>query len=338
MEDIINKVIIYYNEIGIISYTIVDFISGWNSEESLKLFNKINGITDDSTKIKFIEKDEYTNMLNPGSTNTLKYNPEKDEVYMEYGKMNLRSRSYLWNDMSPRIEYMEEQVVDIYNNYYLENIKRVINHPEGFEAKFLSLDDLTLSYQSVVQSWGTRFEDPYLKDFDKDKLELAESILNNGTFWPILVVEDFDMQHYAVREGTHRIASLKLAKEFGIVPEDYKILCIVLPRNISQGTATFNDDTLSTPITGYSSIECVWGTTYLENEQIKQGIFREIVENGGEIINDYTMAQTLNTKTGMYRMLYVYPLFLRDLMYNYKNIKPSKIINDEASFNEWRVN
>jgi hypothetical protein len=53
------------------------------------------------------------------------------------------------------------------------------------------------------------------------------------------------------------------------------------------------------------------------------------------LINEYTVESEAKTLHDAYQFIYIYPLFLRDLLYMFPEVKPSPILNNEKLFNEW---
>ena len=334
-----DKLLIYYNNTNdqILSFEIINQSGDINIERSIKLFNKQNNITEDSTRLTILEKDRYFELFNPNVENVLSYDSKENKISIIYQPFSLKeSSSYVYGNMNPKREYTEEQVYKMYNEDYINtNLRNVFKHPQGFESKWLSLDQISLNDKVTAKNWTNYFKDPYLNDSADNKLKLAESILEIGTFWPCVVIEDYDGVSYCSREGNHRILSLKLAQLYDMVPDDFKILCIVLPRKVFNHTGYLYDHKLSEPIIGRYNMDAVWGTNYFGNEILTEKIKQNILDKGEKIIDSFTIESKGTRVLEMYEFTYIYPLFLRDLLYMNKSIKPSPVINNEEVFNNW---
>lgn len=333
-----DKLLLYYDKSNdqILSFEIINQSADINIERSIQLFNKVNNITDDSTNMVLLEKDQYLNLFNPNVQNILLFDSKTNTLSVKYQPFNLRrSSAYVYKNMDPKREYSEEQVYQMYNEDYINtNLRNVFKHPQGFKTKWLTLDQISLNEQVMAKNWTHYFNDPYLQDASDNKLKLAESVLEMGTFWPCMVIEDYNGL-YSAREGNHRILSLKLAQLYDIVPKDFKLLCIVLPRKVFNYTKYLYDHKLSEPVIGRYSIDAVWGTNHLGNDILTKRIEQNILDKDESILNSYTVEKKGFRLLEMYEFVYIYPLFLRDLLYINKNIKPNPIINNEEVFNSW---
>ena len=234
-----DKLLLYYDKSNdqILSFEIINQSAYINIERSIKLFNKVNNITDDSTNMVLLEKEQYLNLFNPNVENILLFDSKTNKLSVKYQPFSLRrSSAYVYNNMNPKREYTEDQVYKMYHEDYINtNLLNVFRHPQGFETRWLSLDQISLNEQVIAKNWTNYFKDPFLDDCSDNKIKLAESVLENGTYWPCAVIEGFDGT-YSAREGNHRILSLKLAQLHGIVSDDFKLLCIVLPRKVFNYT------------------------------------------------------------------------------------------------------
>lgn len=341
MININNKILIYYNKNNnkILHLEIVDFMQGFIKEQSIQIFNNINNIIDNSTEIAILEKEKYLEVFTEGVSNIISYNQELNELIINYKMQegNNSSDRFYWNNHNPQRKYTEKQVQDIYYNDYLNcNLKNVLRSNNNIYIDFLSLDKLILDENIMVKNWDGCFQDPFLDEYSFNKIDLGKSILEKGTYFPCMVFLDYDMQHYHVREGNHRIASLKLCQLQGLVPEDFKICCIILPRDLNVNIfGNVYNHKLSEPLTARYILECFWTTKVIEDEKYLAVVKKNLEESNHKLLNDYLVEYQIDTYIGLYEAIHAFPLFLRDLFFYYKDIKPALIINDESLFKEW---
>lgn len=333
------KYIAYYNLSTGEIYQFQQLFEGLelNIEESIELFKEINNI-DEEIGIKYFSYDDYDKIFEPDLNNLVYVDIERNNTLRaKYSQKKNKSSTYLWSNMDPQRKYSKEQVKKMYLEDYVEfNLKNILTHQDKFfKAKFISLDKLILREDVMSRNWDTYFQDPYLAESSKDKTLLAQSIMENGTFYPIQVTLNHDQETYMVREGNHRIASLKLGQSYDIVPSDYKILCIIIEPSIFSHNTSMLRGVLSEPLVGRYNIDPIWTTKTLVSTEYYDRVYKSIEQNGEKLINEYTVESEAKTLHDAYQFIYIYPLFLRDLLYMFPEVKPSPILNDEKLFNEW---
>lgn len=338
--DIKNKYLAYFSTKtgSIISLEKIYELDGFDKNSSLAFFKTVNNI-EDEIDLEFFDFEEYDKLYEPDFINLfyIDVNKRKLKVSYSYKKSFVSSSRYLWSNMDPQRPYTEEQVKEMYEQDYINcNLKNVLAHKDKFfQYEFVPLDQLVLREDVMSKNWDTYFKDPYLLDSASDKTKLAKSIMENGTYYPIQVVTNGDCETYTVREGNHRIASLKIGQAYGIVPEDYKILCVIMTPVMFSASVKTLQGVLTTPVIGRYNIDPVWTSKNVTDEFYRNKIKESVEFNNEKFINEYTVETQKDTIYDAYKFLYIYPLFLRDLLYKYPNIKPSKVINDEKLFNEW---
>ena len=330
----------YYDKANgeILSLQKIEMASDLNIEESIILFKQANNYLDKDIDINFFSFDEYDKLYEPELLNLFYIDLKNKKLKVSYSyKKSFGSIKYLWNNMNPQRQYTEEQVIKMYEEDYINiNLKNCLNHQDKFfQYKFLALDELDLRDEVMTKNWDTYFQDPYLLDSASDKTILAKSIVENGTYYPIQATISDNRSTYLVREGNHRVASLKIGQMYGIVPQDYKILCITMDSTLFSPFTRTLKGILNSPIKGRYNIDPVWGSKNIDNDFYLNQIKEHVKSNNEIFIDDYTVETQAYTIYDAYKFLYIYPLFLRDLLYKYPNIKPSKIINDEKLFNDW---
>lgn len=344
MTDILeNKILIYYNKNNnkILQMEFIKFLYGFNKEESLALFNQVNNIKDFSTELTILDKKEYDCYFNLCSQTQLipiiEYDAEKNILKFDYNLDHSYhfAESCYWNQHNPQRHYSFEQVLNLYHDNYLNfNLKNILTSDNNLYVKFLSLDQLILCEETLSKDWNGCFLDPFLDEYSEDKTELGKSILEKGTYFPCQVFLNYDYETYIVREGNHRIASLKLCQLQGLVPDDFKICCIVLPRDFFT-TKVMNNYKIAHAFEAQYILECYWGRNVINDKEYNNIVKEELKKNNHLLLNDYLVQQKITTFKELFGALNLFPLFLRDLFYLYKNIKPAEIINNEELFFKW---
>lgn len=330
----------YYdkNNGEILSLQRIEMATDLNIEESILLFKEFNNYSDKDIGMKFFSFDDYNKLYEPDFYNFFYVDTINDKIKCQYSSKPSSSEAFLWYEMDPQRQYTKEQVLDMYLNDYLNcNLKNCLKHPDKFFSyKFLSLNELTLRDDVMSRNWDTYFKDPYLSSAAGNKLKLAESIMDIGTYYPIQVVKNDDCSTYEVREGNHRIASLKLGQIYGIVPKGYKICCIISEPLLYSKIEANIKGVLSEPLTYRYNIDALWGVKGLNDIEFQNRIYKNILEKNEILINDYTAEAKGVTIQNARNAIYIYPLFLRDLFHFYRDeLKPAKFLNNEQLFEEW---
>lgn len=335
-----NKYLIYFNTKTGLIYHLEKIVSALplNEEASIELFKNTHNLQNQDIAFKYYDFEEYDKLYISDLKN-LYYIDVKDgnRIAVDYAAKQRVHTSYLYNLMDPKRPYTKDQVEEMYYEHYLNiNIKNILKHPDKhFVWKFLPLEDLDLRVEVMSKNWSNHFYDPFLEDYGDEKIKLAESIMEKGTYFPVQVTENEDWKTYTVREGNHRIASLKLGQLYGIVPPDYKILCFVVEHfNYSAAEKTING-LLSQPIYGCQNIDPVFGSITYTNDRYYNKIKDSISKSGYKMLNEYTYLMNTTQMKEAYDYIYIYPLFLRDLLYRYPEIKPADFLNNEELFEKW---
>ena len=124
MIDLYNKILLYYNSITnqILHMEFVEVMKGFNEEESLLLFNLNQNIKDNSTKIAFLDQEDYPDLFIDNLTSIIEYSPELKKLIIHYEMQEgggVSSERFYWNNHNPQRQYSQEEVLNIYyNDYY----------------------------------------------------------------------------------------------------------------------------------------------------------------------------------------------------------------------------
>jgi hypothetical protein len=88
--------------------------------------------------------------------------------------------------------------------------------------------------------------DPYLEAARDDKTRLGRSILENGTYWPLVLTDGG-----YVSEGCHRVHSARLLDERGEWPRERRLLSIIYPEELTRAYQKWDRDAVAPEIARY---------------------------------------------------------------------------------------
>lgn len=131
-------------------------------------------------------------------------------------------------DMMNTTNLTKKDLDQIYDAF-MENMQILINSPH-YDIDFLSVKDLP-SYNLTDKEWNT-MGDKYISDTVSDIKNLGRSIIQNGTYWPVIVMKDEEGQ-MKLREGQHRISSLNLLIKNGEIEDAYLPVLICYKGSVS---------------------------------------------------------------------------------------------------------
>ena len=254
-------------------------------------------------------------------------------MLMSYIPFNRKINPF-YNFMDYQRNYTIDQIELIYNEDYINfNLKNILHHPEGFEYKWIPIKDLNLDVDTISFDWNSS-HDPYAKECNNNKLIFAEELINKGTYFPIIITKE-DTGYY-VWEGQHRIQALKIAVANNLISQNYELLCIIVSSGLIA-SQRMNKKLIpnKNPIEGRFIIEQKYSSDLLIDKEYNKQVQKYLKEKNFKMINDYTVQEFTTDRVEMYNYLTYYPLFLRDLFFKYKNIQPSKIINNKEAFEKW---
>ena len=242
-----------------------------------------------------------------------------------------------YNGVKFKRPYKKEQVIDMYNNDYINFNLRNLFRTNIVTPMFLPLDDIHIRSEDldIALQWYLESDDPFLKDTFNNRINLGLDIINRGTYWPVIVTYGLDNKIY-VLEGVHRITSLKMCQKFGYIDGNFSIFVIYIPYNKQEFDSGQFFNIKVSPIKMRFIIEVVYDNSLLVDTNLYNLILSDIKNEYGFIVNEYTGEWTLDNRMDIFFHMNMYPMFLRDLIYNYQDIKPSPIFNDQSLFKEWK--
>lgn len=236
--------------------------------------------------------------------------------------------------------YTKEDIEKFYNEYYIDyNLGNLLRSNSKFRFVWKKLDEINLRDHLLDQPWETFFTDQYLNDSAADRTLLAQDILENGTYWPIIISRPKeDPNNLYAFEGNHRVLSAKLLQFEGKWPEDRKLLCLELPGLYYEFKTSTKQELLSEPIRQRVPLVVKYG-----QEKTGEEIKNDMLYDEAIAVDEDTVEYDAMTYTELIDANQSYPHWLRDLLYNYKQetgeiIKPSAILNDEKEWSKWALN
>ena len=313
---------------------IKDFI-----DSRLKYDDKFTHLLFDDVGVTSISQKEYNNVISNTETDIKWFvNPITEKYEYDVCKRDyesVRNKTFIGNEYDRT--YSEEQVYYMYNEDYINvNLKNIIKSGV-LKAEFISIKDLKIRPRISHRAWKYFDKDPYLRDIYDDKLKLGKSIVEIGTYYPFIVApmtQDDDSLY--VFEGNHRIMSLKLLSMEGVLDDNFKVLCLILPTDFYTFQQTYQYKQLSSPVQYRYVMDDIYGLDIFKNDDLMQKTLNQIKSNNEVLLDNYTVESVATHVYQIFRSIHTYPLFLRDLIYCHNNkILPSPVINDENEFKEW---
>lgn len=122
-----------------------------------------------------------------------------------------------------------EEIEELYDKFLEHNIREMckVMTPMWVHPKDIYFDTQTIfAYNDLISEEKKLFtNDPFVRDEYAGNFNIGEDILKRGTFWFFVLIKRGDK--LCVKEGKHRMASIKLLERKGKWPEDKKLFCLV---------------------------------------------------------------------------------------------------------------
>ena len=229
-------------------------------------------------------------------------------------KMNSGSRLI---DIERFPEYIKPDFLSKMYEYYMDNLKLMdMNY-----FRWISPSEIP---KTKVKQWDI-IGDKFLKNTINDKISLAKSIMEHGSFWDIRINENDDGT-IDIREGGHRAESIRMAYEQGIWSADKKIFTIVT--GVNEGKS-FN----KAIIPSFDIVSEVFISKFIAPyyRLIKNNKYEEYADE-----DKIGIHSNFSPYTGMifWSILMRNAIFERNDKYPGK-FKGSPIISEEDCYNEW---
>jgi len=261
---------------------------------------------------------------------------EKNDIEYVLKRQVVSNPTY--NNQSVKRVFTDEEVLEMYVEDYINNTLKNLIKSGCVVAKFLPLKDINVYVHALDKNWNYFHSDQFLTDSDIDKTQLGRDIYENGTYWPVVVspLNGGDPDRLYCFEGTHRIVSLKLNQMMGIVPEDFKVLCLCYEENYEHVMCSQSNLPIEKRFKARSVIEVLYGNQVLTSDDAYNEAVDTCIKDHGSLINEYTIEWNTKTISDAVFAAQTYPHWLRDLIYPIRDVvKPSAILNNEELFWKW---
>lgn len=208
---------------------------------------------------------------------------------------------------------LHEDII-LYYNKYLENLKNVV---KIIPTTFFNPHDLIVN----ENNYWDNFNDKFLIDAGSNKKLLAEDIIRNGTYWPVMVDKNL-----RVIEGKHRIESLQKISDI-----EFHILTLKLEDKFVYKEMS--------EIGEYPSLQL---PSSMILDSLPSDILDSYINSGCLKFNTNIKILILkeNNSINFIRFFIKFSTWLSRKFYQYKNengimYPPSNIMMDENSFSKW---
>jgi len=305
-------------------------------DERYLIEKKCIGLPKDNFDVIISDRESYRRVLKDMSSYYLRIDDVKNDIEYVLKKRAVSNPTYNVQDIK-RV-FTTEQIVEMYHEDYINfNLKNFLK--SGYaEAVFFPLSEINIRLHMLTKNWNYFHNDRFLSDSHEDKRLLGQDIYKNGTYWPIIVspLYGHNPRYLYAYEGTHRLISLKLNQREGLIPPDYKILCIKYNECYDVLVNSQRFMPLSKSYKARSLIEILYGNNVILDEQKYKESVEDCLSNNGKLKDDITLEWTVKSIGDSIFALQTYPHWLRDLIYPITDeIKPSCILNDEKLFMKW---
>lgn len=155
------------------------------------------------------------------------------------------------------VKKQTDLVKKYYENYYLTNIETLLNN--GCTYEWLKPKDFQRFFTKSCDFNKFLLDNPYLNQYQNDKIKLAEDILENGTYFPIFARKEQD--YTRIYQGNHRLYSLMIYdKKIHKIEKQFLFIYFPAPDiKVNIDWYDFNLQTLEiykqNIVTNYKSIE-----------------------------------------------------------------------------------
>jgi hypothetical protein len=240
-----------------------------------------------------------------------------------------------------KIKYSKEDIHYLYNTHIYNNIKNILDL-EYFEFRWLHPRKIRVRHDQTQKFWDEFVEDKYLMETINNKKKLGLDILENGTYWPLVIANRMPHDELFIYEGNHRLYSIQLLVDEGIWPEDKKLLCLEVKRDYFPLKSRRDLAKVERKIKQAVPFVVLYGDRN-NTDEIKK-ILEEKYFNIDNVKFYDDRKILLEIEAKYYADLLFFnqaiPHWMRDILWDYKNrtgemIKPHKIINDEKEWNNF---
>ena len=226
--------------------------------------------------------------------------------------------------------YLDKNVLDIYYNAYLHNLKTFSKYYKCF---FISARDIECNVSSERWDGDT---DPFLKNRSGAEgvdEEFMSDLLVNGTYWHISARKTEN--GYKIEDGKHRLLAIKTLMERGPWAEERKVLAATNERIV--GSPSPSNQVFFVPIAVNGEVK--------KRARVVYSNLRP-TDNAPPVIRDNFVLKSISEPiihipSSAHLHVLVISGLLRDAFYEYRLktnsvYPPHKAINDEKAWTEWK--
>jgi len=219
---------------------------------------------------------------------------------------------YFNHDIVPN--YSTKQVIQKYYDVYFENLKNLTMKMEWVKVMDLEVLD--------PRGWRC-LDDMFLDDTAENPINLGYDIKENGTYWCICLDKEDDK--YIIKDGVHRIASIRKLIVNNELPEDFEMLAIIRTEKITPQNCTYKFP--------MNFVTTVFKDFY-------KGMY-DIIFRDDELVKDSKEEfLVVSHPRFAYLSVMMYSLLLRNAMFEYKKnngvaFPSSDIVNNKETWNDW---
>lgn len=219
--------------------------------------------------------------------------------------------------------YSKSYIEKMYKKYYLHNIKQLINS-NYFLPIFLPIKDVLLRPYTCKKSWDIDTNNISLLKWGKQKIQLGEDIVKQGTYWPYAFIQRPGITSYYIKYGNHRAMSLKLLQSQNKLGSNYLIFGFKCSEQFLKDFASDNE---------CSNFKIQKTNVILNKEIIERASIKKRFQKIKIIkeLDNFTLLCEIDNAYDLWYSCHAYSLFLRNVLIEYE-ISPLKIFNDEAEY------
>jgi hypothetical protein len=213
------------------------------------------------------------------------------------------------------IRYLTDTSEEVIREYYMAFLYNLREYSRIFKCEWVHPRDVIDNEFNRDSRWHV-CEDQFLEATKEDRLALARSMLQNGTYWHLQVIEKEDGYH--LKDGRHRLWSAKELDKRRQWPVNKKFLC-----------------TSETPVRGGHAARMY--LPCLVDERFKGG-FKEPYYRASDMTNEGSLILLDVPDHLVIQHMVMFPRLLRDALYHNPQIKPSIIVNSEEAWKDFIEN
>lgn len=217
------------------------------------------------------------------------------------------------------------QVPDYCKKDFLEDVYRQYLHNLRVSPYKMYWVKLSQIINVELKEW-TCIKDKYLEHSKSNPLILGLDIKRNGTYYPIIADRKED-GYFEVRDGAHRLHSLKLLQEEGALDKEHEILVMTKERHEHR-------------VQGEAIVYHIPMMVVDEFKENYKNIYASL-EDDIDYLDEKGYFAKFEIHEDCYLATVCMSLLMRNAMFEYKSknkdiIQPAECINSKAAWKMWR--